>query len=220
MTWFSEYSASPRRSLARSAIRCPSVDRFAGFSVPSRVSGHRFSPRDAPFPPAGPGESGSPRSAVLRRRYDFPRTHSRTLMTSVPGSTRSSVFVLAEALPERRRTVSGPGGFGQPVSPPPAVRVWARAGSLRFPGVPSHTSARLSDPGRTSRTSPFAVLPMLPPGPTRRRLQRAHDFGAQPRASVSAAYASRATLPPPMQGSLPAGGLRLYREGVEPSGTR
>ena len=66
----------------------------------------------------------------------------------------------------------------------------------------------------------MAVLPVLPPGPTHRRLQRGHDIGAQPRASVSAAYASRASLPPPMQGSLPAGGLRLCREGVEPSGTR
>src|SRR5271166_3268344 len=53
MTWFNEYSASPRRSLAKSAIRCPSVDRFAGFSVPSRVSGQRFSLRGAPLPSAG-----------------------------------------------------------------------------------------------------------------------------------------------------------------------
>ena len=66
----------------------------------------------------------------------------------------------------------------------------------------------------------MAVLPVLPPGPTHRRLQREHDIGAQPRALVSAAYASRAPLPTPMQGSLPAGGLRLCREGVEPSGTR
>src|SRR2546427_9761432 len=36
---------------------------------------------------------------------------------------------------------------------------------------------------------------------------------------MPAAYASRAALPPPMQGSLPAGGLRLCREGVEPSGS-
>src|SRR5262245_32551509 len=36
---------------------------------------------------------------------------------------------------------------------------------------------------------------------------------------MPAAYASRTTLPPPMQGSLPVGGLRLYREGVEPSGS-
>lgn len=38
-------------------------------------------------------------------------------------------------------------------------------------------------------------------------------------ASASAVYASRATLPSPMQDSLPAGGLRLCREGVEPSGS-
>src|ERR1700709_2411488 len=38
-------------------------------------------------------------------------------------------------------------------------------------------------------------------------------------ASASAVYASRAMLPSPMQDSLPAGGLRLYREGVEPSGS-
>jgi transposase len=37
---------------------------------------------------------------------------------------------------------------------------------------------------------------------------------------MPAAYASRVASPPPMQGSLPAGGLRLYREGVEPSGSR
>jgi hypothetical protein len=34
-----------------------------------------------------------------------------------------------------------------------------------------------------------------------------------------AAYASRMMLPPPMQSSLPAGWLGLYREGVEPSGS-
>src|SRR5271166_3757696 len=136
-------------------------------------------------------------------------------MDSVPGSTCSPAFVIAEALPARRRTASGPGVLGQPVCPVPAFGTWARTGYLRFPGVPSHTSARLSDPGRTGRTSPFAVRPMLPPGPTRRRLQHEHDIGAQPRASVSAAYASRAALPPPMQGSLPAGGLRLCREGVD-----
>src|SRR3954466_6224548 len=43
----------------------------------------------------------------------------------------------------------------------------------------------------------------------------------QPAGNVTLSnYASRASLPAPMQGSLPAGGLRLCREGVEPSGTR
>jgi hypothetical protein len=115
-------------------------------------------------------------------------------------------------------TASRPGLFGPPVCPAPAICMWARTGSLRFPGGPSHTSARLSDPGRIDRPSPVAVLSMLPPVPTRRRLQREPNLGAQPRALISAAYASRAALPLPMQGSLPAGGLRLYREGVEPSG--
>lgn len=172
-----------------------------------------------PFPPAGPGEPGSPPSAVLRRRYDFPCARSRFLMVSVPDSMCPSGFVLAEALPTRRRTAVGPGVFDQPVSPSPVICTWARTGSLRFPGNPSHTSALFPDPGRTNTPSPLTAVPMLPPVPTLRRLQREHDFEAYPRALISAAYASRTTLPPPMQGSLPAGGLRLYREGVQPSGS-
>ena len=74
---------------------------------------------------------------------------------------------------------------------------WTRAGSLVFPGHPSHAFARLSDPGRTARTSPFAVLTMLPPALRNRRLQREVHFEAQPRALASAAYASRRTSPPP-----------------------
>src|SRR3954454_6995666 len=46
------------------------------------------------------------------------------------------------------------------------------------------------------------------PGTNTPKAPAKHDLGAQPRALVSAAYASRAALPPPMQGSLPAGGLR------------
>ena len=66
----------------------------------------------------------------------------------------------------------------------------------------------------------IAAFPVLPPDPTRRRLQHDRDFEAGHRASVPAVYASRVTLPSPMQDSLPAGGLRLCREGVEPSGSR
>jgi hypothetical protein len=69
-------------------------------------------------------------------------------------------------------TASGPGVFGQPVCPFPALRTWSRSGSLRFPGGPSHTFARFADPGRIGGTSPLAVSSMLPPVPTRRRLQR------------------------------------------------
>src|SRR3954470_6153017 len=53
MTWCSEYSAVPRCLPARSAIRCRSVDRFVGFSVPSRVSLQRFSLRGASLSSVG-----------------------------------------------------------------------------------------------------------------------------------------------------------------------
>jgi hypothetical protein len=46
-----------------------------------------------------------------------------------------------------------------------------------------------------------------------------HISGLNHAALAPAAYASRMVLPPPMQGSLPAGWLGLYREGVEPSGS-
>jgi hypothetical protein len=75
---------------------------------------------------------------------------------------------------------SGPGLFDPPGCPSPAICIWARTGSLRFPGGPSHTSARLSDPGRIVSASPLAALPMLPPVQTHRRLQRAEISGLNP----------------------------------------
>jgi len=53
MTWWSEYNAVPDFVLAKSAIRCRFVDRFVGSSVPSHVSGQRFSTRGTPLPSAG-----------------------------------------------------------------------------------------------------------------------------------------------------------------------
>jgi hypothetical protein len=73
--------------------------------------------------------------------------------------------------------------FGQPVVPVPALRLWTRAGALRFPGDPSHAFALVKDPGRAGRTSPLAVLPMLSPAlPHRRPLldlisRLPHGFG-------------------------------------------
>src|ERR1700751_4576385 len=74
-------------------------------------------------------------------------------------------------------------------------------------------------PAEPTRPHLLAVLPVLPSGPVDRRPQRVLNLEAFHTALASAAYASRAALPPPMQGSLPAGGLRLCREGVEPSGS-
>ena len=64
---------------------------------------------------------------------------------------------------------------------PPALRagcfVRTQAGSLRFPGDPSVPLPCSQTPAEPVFLA-MAVFPMLPPRPTRRRLQRFHDFEA------------------------------------------
>ena len=66
------------------------------------------------FPRSGPGESSSPTSQVILRCYDFPARIPGHLFVSLPGSTLPSsvrVSQLALALPEGRRVPSGPGSM-------------------------------------------------------------------------------------------------------------
>ena len=134
----------------------------------------------APFPPAGPGAPGSPSSSVLRGRYDVPPRISSGLWLRLgsphgPGCSCS---------PQRsRRTPSSPSGQ-EPCSagaPGPAVHVRARAGPLRFPGDPSPRLCRAPRPRSNRSSSPMADFPVLPPGPTHRRLRQDHDFEADTR---------------------------------------
>jgi hypothetical protein len=104
--------------------------------------------------------------------------------------------------------------------PSPAICTWARTGSLRFPGAPSHAFARPSDPGRIGRTSPFAVLSMLPPGPTRRRLQRTVISGLNPGLRHLLPTLHERRHRHPCKARFRLAGCSLCREGVEPSGTR
>ena len=221
MTWFSEYSASPRRSLAKSAIRCPSVDRFAGFSVPSRVSGQRFSLGGAPLPSIGSRRARFPDLTSTMRALRLP---ARAF--PVPYGFGSRLHML----PRVRDRRSAPGVAED------RVRAWA----LWSAGLPRSGNLHVDTHGisQVSWRSILYLCPALRPRPDRTeprhlrfhrccpRAQHAEGSstnmisGLNPGALISAAYASRAALPPPMQGSLPAGGLRLCREGVEPSGTR
>ena len=127
-------------------------------------------------------------------------------------------FVFACALPMLAKSVIGPGALFRPVLRAgfPCGHERDLSGFLVTHPVPLPCSETPAEP--VSLT--IAAFPVLPPDPTRRRLQHDHDFEACHRASVPAVYASRAMLPSPMQDSLPAGGLRLCREGVEPSGSR
>ena len=65
----------------------------------------------------------------------------------------------------------------------------------------------------------LAILSMLPSGHPGRRPQRVHNIEANtgPQHPLSTLHERRRRLP--CKNSLPAGGLRLYREGVEPSGS-
>jgi hypothetical protein len=79
-----------------------------------------------PFPRSGPGESGSPTSQVILRCYDFPSRILGHLFVSLPRPTLpSSVRVsrLALALPEGQRVPSGPGRCSPATQLPVCSRV-------------------------------------------------------------------------------------------------
>jgi hypothetical protein len=208
MTWFSEYSASPRRRLASSAIRCPSVDRFAGFSAPSRVSGQRSSLRDASLPSIGSRRARFPDFSGTTKALRLP-----VCVYPVPYGFGSRLHVLL-----RVRVRHGA---------PAAAKVRSRARGLWSAGLPLSGGLHGGTHGISQvswRSIPHLCPDLRPrpdqqdlaligpadaaPGTNTPKAPAKRDLGAQPRALVSAAYASRAALPPPMQGSLPAGGLR------------
>jgi hypothetical protein len=153
MTWFSEYSASPRRSLARSAIRCPSVDRFAGFSVPSRVSGHRFSPRDAPLPSGG------------SRRVRFPAFSGTTKAPRLPAHTFPDPYDFGAGLHTILRLRARRGAPG-------AAEDRLRAWGLWSAGLPFSGGARVGARGISQvswRSFPY-LCPALRPRPDQQDL--------------------------------------------------
>src|ERR1700720_3232260 len=166
MTWCSEDSATPRFVLASSAIRCRFVDRFVRLRVLSRVSRQRFSPHDTPLPSIGPGESGSPMSAVILRCYDFPARIPGHLFVSLPGSTLPSSFrvsQLALALLEGQRVPSRPGhcSAGDPIA-----GLLSRGRERDLPGsqaIHPVSLPRSTTPAESTIPRPLLVSSMLPP---------------------------------------------------------
>ena len=154
------------------------------------------------------------------RCYDFPPRIPGHLFASLPGSTRSSsVRVSQLALPVGRRGLSGRGhcSTGDPIA-----GVLPRGRERDLPGfqaihpVPLPRSTTPAEP--TTPRLP-TVSSMLPPRFPRRRLQRLMNFGALSRGFGTCCLRfknSVATIP----AKLASGWLaRLYREGVEPSGS-
>jgi hypothetical protein len=133
------------------------------------------------FPRSGPGESGSPMSAVLLRCYDFPARIPGHLFVSLPGSTRpSSVRVsrLALALPEGRRSLPGP---GQCSTGDPIAGLLSRGRERDLPGaqvIHPVPLPRSRTPAESTLPRLLTVPSMLPPLVRQRRLQRINHIGA------------------------------------------
>ena len=175
------------------------------------------------FPRSGPGESGSPTSAVILRCYDFPTRIPGHLFVSFPGSTLSSsvrVSQLPLALPEGRR---GPSGPGQLFNRRPQVSACSRVGVSGISQVP--------------RRSILCLCLDLRPRPNRRSLAIWWFRRCCPRFFDSEGFSVRTISGLPrgfstcclrftngvatIHAKLASGWLAgLYREGVEPSGSR
>ena len=162
------------------------------------------------FPQSGPGESGSPMSAVILRCYDFPARIPGHLFVSLPEPTLPSsvrVSQLARALPEGRGMPSGPGSLFNRRPELPVCSHVDVSGISRFPGDPSCAFASVQDPGRTDVPSPIDGIADAVPASSTAKTSAFQKFRGYHAASAPAAYASRMVLPPPMQSSLPAGWL-------------
>ena len=173
------------------------------------------------FPRPGPGESGSPMSQVLLRCYDFPPRLSGHLFVSLPGSTRSSsVRVSQLALPEGRRVLPGRGHlFNRRPDLPVCLHVDVN-GTSQVPRRSILCLCPVLRPRPNRRSLAHLTVPsMLPPLFQQRRLQRLMNFGALLRGFSTCCLRFKsdvATTP----AKLASGWLaRLYREGVEPSGS-
>ena len=172
------------------------------------------------FPRSGPGEFGSPMSQVLLGCYDFPLRIPGRLFASLPRSTRSSLLRVSQfALPVGRRDLPGQGHCSTGY---PTAGSLARGRERDLPGfqvihpVPLPRSTTPAEP-----TTPrlLTVSSMLPPHFPRRRLQRLMNFGALSRGFGTCCLRFKNGVAT-THAKLASGWLaRLYREGVEPSGS-
>src|SRR6266581_6535766 len=160
-------------------------------------------------------------SQVLLRCYDFPPRISGHLFASLPGSTRSSSLRVSQlALPVGSEGTSGPGPL---FNRRPKLPVRSHVDVNGTSQVPRRSILCLCPalrprPNRRSLAS-LTVSSMLPPRFPRQELQRLMNFGALSRGFGTCCLRFKtgvATTP----ARLASGWLaRLYREGVEPSGS-
>jgi hypothetical protein len=132
-----------------------------------------------PFPRPGPAERGSPTLPVLWRRYDFPPAHPRSLIGFASGAHAVLPrFVSRRSAPEPPEGAAQAGvrcSAGDPFPAAPHVDV-SGISQVSWQSIPCLCPGLRPRPNRQPLA--LAVLSMLPPHPTRRRLRRLHDFDA------------------------------------------
>src|SRR6201987_5141192 len=175
------------------------------------------------FPRSGPGESGCPTSAGILRCYDFPTRIPGHLFVSLPGSTLSfsvRVSQLPLALPEGRRGAFRARSIVQPTTP--SVSLLSRGRERDLSGSQAIHPVPL----------PRSKTPAEPTIPRHWRFRRccprffdSEGFSVRTISGLPRGFSTCclrftngvATIHAKLASGWLAG---LYREGVEPSGSR
>ena len=163
------------------------------------------------------------------RRARFPAIKGHTEALRLParafplplvfghGATRSSCVRARRSAPGRRggrrRACKKSTGLGFPV---PACRARGRERDLTGSWAICPAAGRLQDPGLEPKDLASGGLHAAP-GSTNRRPQRVGKYRGGQGFSIRCCHFHQRRRRHPCKTLLPAGGLRLYREGVEPS---
>jgi hypothetical protein len=134
------------------------------------------------FPRSGPGESGSPMSAVILRCYDFPARIPGHLFVSLPGSTLPSSVRVSQLRSQKVRGCLP--GRGQCSTGDPLAGLLSRGRERDLSGsqaIHPMPLPRSRTPAESTIPRLLTVPSMLPPLPSQQRLQRNGNFGATAR---------------------------------------
>jgi len=219
--WQRKARRLPRVSnLASPAIRCRCVDRFVRLKVLSHVSRQRFSPHGTPLSSIGSRWVQFPDVTGTIKVLRLPATPVRSLIGFASGVHAILLgSCLAACAPGRSEGRPGQ-GLVQPATPNSRfARAWTWTGPPRFPGDPSRAYAPLFDPGRTDDPSPRDGVAGAAPALPTAKASALVNFGAQSRGFSTRCLRFTNDVAT-THAKLASGWLaRLYREGVEPSGS-
>ena len=206
--WCSENSAWPRLLLARSAIHCRFVDRFAGSSVPSRVARQWFSSRDASLPSAGSRWAQFPGVSSTMKALRLPVPHGPGAHGVRDRAPRLSPRSCSRrSAPTRLEKPRRPGHIGHPAVLSAGYssrgRIRGLPGSLAVLPMPLPSSRTPDGPALASHSARLVLSPQR----RKRGLRRLERFRGLPLGFSTRCLRFKSSVARPLQDSLPAGWL-------------